>query len=70
VSAAEIVPSFVSHENGWHWRGALYEMHPGYGPELVLECPHKHRSMRKATECAERELVRARELAPAWRILA
>ena len=55
-----LVASFISHRDGWRWHGAIYALHPGWSPELVLVCAHAHRSMRQATACAERELARAR----------
>ena len=55
-----LIPSFVA--NGEAWRGAIYAMRAGMGPEQVLECTHDHHTMRRALACAERELVWARRV--------
>jgi len=62
MSAANdwLIPSFTAHDT--NWRGAIYAMHPGLGPELVLQCAHAHHSMRRAVLCAERELIWARRV--------
>lgn len=57
-----LLASFTAHGNGIHWRGAIYAMHDGYGPELVLTCTHRHRSMKSAVLCAESELAWARRI--------
>jgi len=53
-----LAPSFVA--DGHRWAGAIYGIEPGIGPELLLVCVHKHRSMRQASDCATRDLERAR----------
>jgi hypothetical protein len=55
-----LIPSFVAHDS--NWRGAIYAMRAGMGPEQVLECTHDHHTMRRALACAERELVWARRV--------
>ena len=55
-----LIPSFVAHNDAW--RGAIYAMRPGLGPEQVLECTHDHHTMRRAVACAERELALARRI--------
>jgi hypothetical protein len=55
-----LVPSFTAH--GTLWRGAIYAMRAGLGPELLLECVHEHHTMRRATACAERDLAFARRV--------
>ena len=60
-----MVPSFYAEtrpDGDTTWRGAIYAMHPGLGPELVLQCAHAHHSMRRAVLCAERELIWARRV--------
>jgi hypothetical protein len=54
------IPSFTAH--GTAWRGAIYAMRPGLGPELVLECVHEHHTMRRATQCAETDLRFAKQV--------
>ena len=55
-----LIPSFTAHDT--NWRGAIYAMRAGMGPELVLECVHDHHTMRRAVACAERELMWARRV--------
>lgn len=59
-----LVPSFTASgpEDGMAWRGAIYAMRPGLGPELLLECVHLHETMRQATRCAEKDLRFARKV--------
>jgi hypothetical protein len=53
-----LVPSFVA--DGDRWAGAIYAIAPGVGPELLLVCGDKHRTMRGASDCATRDLEDAR----------
>jgi len=50
-------PSFLATRHPQRWHAALYALREGIGPELVSYCNHRHRTMRQATECAERGLL-------------
>lgn len=55
-----LIASFV--RDGEYWAGAIYEMRPGLGPELVLSCSHRHPTMSRATSCATEEVRFARRV--------
>ena len=55
-----LIASFVA--DGPDWRGAVYAMRPGLGPELLLECVHRHLTIREATRCAEKDLRFAKQV--------
>ena len=68
IADEKLIPSFVADGDGW--AGAIYSMHQGYGPALVMQCTHRHHSIHRATACATTEKAfasRVVELAKGYR---
>lgn len=62
VIDGELIAAFVASPDGKSWRGAIFAMHEGLGPELVAVCDHRHELMHGALDCAIADLAFARRV--------
>jgi hypothetical protein len=62
VIDGELIAAFVASPDGKSWRGAIFAMHEGLGPELVAVCEHRHDLMGDALDCAVADLAFARRV--------